>query len=78
MMADIDGAIERQDAEALRRSAHTLKGAVRVFWAEPSTSTALELETRGRDGDVAGSHELYKRLQEEIGQLRAELRELLE
>ena len=48
---------EPRDPDALaelRRSSHTLKGAVGTFGARASFDAALRLETKGREGDTAG------------------------
>lgn len=78
MTAEIGRAVEKQNAETLRRSAHTLKGALKVFWAEPATSTALELENQGREGKLTNSEAVYARLQKEVEQLCGDLREALQ
>jgi HPt (histidine-containing phosphotransfer) domain-containing protein len=48
LVADIRSSVERQDAAALERSAHTLKGSVSNFGARSATEAALDLELMGR------------------------------
>lgn len=73
MMDAIRTAIEDQDPEELRRSAHTLKGAVRVFAAEPATEAAFTLETMGREKQLDGSEKALQQLEKEIDALLDEL-----
>ena len=53
--ADIRAAIAANDAPALRRAAHTLKGAVGHFGAKPSYDAAQELETLGHTNQLASA-----------------------
>jgi HPt (histidine-containing phosphotransfer) domain-containing protein len=73
MMEVIRSAIERRDAAELRRGAHSLKGAARVFHADAATAAALHLETLGRDADFRGAGRALAELEEEVGRLCSEL-----
>ncbi len=64
LMGAIEEAILAEDAKALESSAHTLKGALAVFGAEPARSIAEELEMLGRGGRVDGARELLEQLNE--------------
>ena len=57
LLSDIDGAVLRQDADALRRAAHTIKGAVANFGAKAVVEQASTIETIGRSGDLAAARE---------------------
>lgn len=66
MMGAIEEAIHNGDAEALTSAAHTLKGALSVFGAEPARSLAERLEHTSRDGEVAEAPALYEKLGEAV------------
>ena len=72
----VDAAVQANDAKALRRAAHTLKGSVATFSTGPVYETALELERCGRDECMETARESYQRLRGEVEQLLPELRAL--
>ena len=72
-LAAMEAAIGRDDAEGLRGAAHSLKGAVSTFGAEPARVAALALEELGKSGDLAGAAEVLVRLKTEIARLKAAL-----
>lgn len=49
LLNKIEDSISRNDTESLRKSAHTLKGAVSNFSAQKAYDTAYELEIAGKD-----------------------------
>jgi HPt (histidine-containing phosphotransfer) domain-containing protein len=55
LMAEIRGAVPRQDGARLQMSAHTLKGAVATFGADEAAAAALRLEQMGRTGEWDGA-----------------------
>lgn len=57
LLSDIDGAVLRQDADALRRAAHTMKGAVANFGAKAVVEQASTIETIGMSGDLADARQ---------------------
>ena len=61
-MEEIRSAVEAGDATALSSAAHTIKGALGIFGAEPARSIAEELENLGHGGRVDGARELFARL----------------
>ena len=65
-MEEIEGALDAGDPAALSAAAHTMKGALSVFGAEPARSIAEELENRGRMGQMDGVHELVSRLEKAV------------
>ncbi|QTF92060.1 response regulator [Halomonas sp. BM-2019] len=65
LLDDIDAAIAAGEAKALRRAAHTLKGAALVVGARELGSQALALETLGRGGELAQAPEAAARLREQ-------------
>src|SRR5207253_3439301 len=68
----VAAAVRANDAKALRRAAHTLKGSVSTFSTGPVYETALELERCGDDG-VEAAQRSYQRLRGELELLLPEL-----
>jgi two-component system sensor histidine kinase/response regulator len=72
----IETAIEEDDSEALRMSAHTFKGSLLNFGADRAASLAGQLEKLGGDGQTQGPardafgelEEAYKLVREELEQ----------
>src|SRR5205823_9536600 len=73
LLEEIAAALERGDARAVERAAHSLKGSVRFFGAAAAADEALRLEKMGRAGDLAGGRESLARLSAECGRLLAAL-----
>jgi HPt (histidine-containing phosphotransfer) domain-containing protein len=71
LLSDIDGAVLRQDADALRRAAHALKGAVANFGAKPVVEQATTIETIGKCGDFAAARVAFTRVRAFSPSLRA-------
>ena len=71
LMAQIDQAIARGDAEALQRAAHTLKGAAAAVAALAATDAAGQLEMLGRSGELAEAPRHHAVLKETIRRLTA-------
>ncbi|WP_308365512.1 MULTISPECIES: Hpt domain-containing protein [unclassified Microbulbifer] len=74
----VRNAVEWEHAAELRRSAHSLKGAVRVFHADAATAAAFDLEKMGRDANFQGADRALAKLEEEVGRLCSELRNHLQ
>ncbi|MDH3205817.1 MAG: response regulator [Gemmatimonadota bacterium] len=62
LMGAIEEAIAGGDPEALSAAAHTIKGALSVFGAEPARALAERLEHTSRAGQVDGASGLYAEL----------------
>lgn len=73
LLADLRRAIETRDFKLLRRSAHTLKGSVSYFGAEPLVQAALALEILGRTESLDNANELFATLERELNRLLAAL-----
>lgn len=69
-IAEIRRAIEVGSAKDLERAAHSLKGAVANFGAEPTKEAALRLELIGKSGDLTEARTALKALQESLSDLR--------
>lgn len=76
LMKAIGDALGAADAGRVYRAAHDLKGVVLHFGAEATASAARDLEALGRDGNLGGADEAWRRLQEEVERLRAGLAQL--
>jgi two-component system, sensor histidine kinase and response regulator len=71
-------AVASGDANAVRGSAHTLKGMVANFCAPPAQEAALRLEQQGRSGDLAGAEAAVADLVAQVERLRGALRAYLD
>ena len=58
--------IERQDADAVRAAAHSIKGAVRSLGGVVLGDIALRLEELGREGKLEDAGKLTNRLEDEL------------
>lgn len=77
MMRAVRTAIDADDAPALQRAAHTLKGSVRIFAMAPAVEAARRLEEMGAAGDLsdADADADWNALRLEIDRLTAALAE---
>lgn len=66
LLGKIEDSIEKKDSDALRKSAHTLKGAVSNFSAQRAYDAAYELEIAGKDKVFDNSAEKFALLKNEI------------
>ncbi len=78
LLGDIESALADDDAEALERAAHTIKGALGVFGAEPARARAERLEFIGREGMVADAKSQYPELKQAVLGLEVELKKLVD
>jgi len=70
-------AVQQGDSEGILSEAHALKGGVGNFFAKKSFEIAAELEAKGRNQSLEGSHELLTRLEQEIEKLSARLKSMI-
>jgi HPt (histidine-containing phosphotransfer) domain-containing protein len=77
LLAEIRRAVAAGNAEALERSAHTLKGSVGNFGAEAAFDAALRLEKIGRSRELRGAEEALGVLEREMERVRPALKSLL-
>jgi HPt (histidine-containing phosphotransfer) domain-containing protein len=77
LMADIRRSIDQRDAVLLRRSAHTLKGSLRIFDSAVASGLAFQLEEMGRtsafDGAPPVLAELKPQMELVVGAMQARL-----
>jgi HPt (histidine-containing phosphotransfer) domain-containing protein len=77
MLVELKQAVDRRDAAALTRTAHTLKGMVANFGARAAFAAALRLETLGRAQDLTQVDEAYATLVAAVDRLDLALTRLL-
>jgi PAS domain S-box-containing protein len=73
LMEEIRKGLTEQDAGAVERAAHALKGSVANFAAPAAFEAALQLERIGRSGDMSGGAVALENLQREIARLKSAL-----
>ena len=69
-------ALSRGDAQLLERSAHSLKGSVANFGADPAFQAALHVERAGHAGDLGKATENLRELESALARLGPELEAL--
>lgn len=72
-LGQIEAAIRKGDSDELRRSAHLFKGSVANFGAALLTDKALQLEIKGRKGDLTGAMDLFHVMKRDAEELRVQL-----
>ena len=77
LLGKIERALSAGDAAELERAAHTIKGALGVFGAEPARARAERMERMGRDGAVRDAAPELDELSSEVQALERDLRALL-
>jgi CheY-like chemotaxis protein len=78
MISDIETAIGRGDAKALKRNTHVLKGTVGNFAAQGTSGIVQRLEAMGSSGELDGVEEVFSELEAEIGRLCQALAAIIE
>lgn len=74
MLAEIRGALEAQDAELLRRAAHSLKSNAAQFGATRLQSLCLQLEQQAKQQQLDGLDQLLAEAESEFQAVHAALR----
>jgi HPt (histidine-containing phosphotransfer) domain-containing protein len=69
----LEQAVGDRDAAVVRRTAHTIKGALRTFEAVRATDLASRIEEAGRDGNLDGAQGLVADLKNEVSAVLHEL-----
>jgi HPt (histidine-containing phosphotransfer) domain-containing protein len=65
-LAEMRQAVDQGNADGLRRSAHSLKGAAAYFSAGPIRDWAQRLEDAGRNRNLDGAGEAVARMQRDV------------
>ncbi|QDV88149.1 response regulator [Planctomycetes bacterium TBK1r] len=74
----LNDSIPHGDPVVVARSAHTLKGSASLFFAEAVRETALRIESKARDNDLAATVADLAQLNVDAGAMLAELNQLLQ
>ena len=77
MLGAIQEAVQRRDAAAIERAAHSLKGSVSTFAAKDAVDAALKLEIIGRDARIEVAETAAASALHEVARLRTALQELI-
>ena len=77
LMKRMRDAIKNEDPSGLQRTAHTLKGSVRIFGAERAAAAALRVEMIGRHKNLVGAENALAELAGEVDRLMPMLTELI-
>ncbi len=72
-LTQIREGVTNGDAAVVRRGAHSLKGAVSIFGSKEVCNLAQQLETMGRDQNLAGADDVVLQLKRAIDELRPAL-----
>lgn len=78
MLQEIRTAIDANDAVALHRAAHNVKGSAQIFAAAPVVEQALHLEEMGAAANLSGAADRYAELERQVAELKVALSERLE
>jgi signal transduction histidine kinase/DNA-binding response OmpR family regulator len=73
-LLELRTAVASADPDAVRATAHTVKGSAAMFGAAGAVSAALSLETLGRLGHLAGAADSLRTLEEELTRVEAAIR----
>ena len=69
-LTQIREGVAKGDAKVVQRAAHTLKGSVSTFGPSEARDLAQQLETLGKDQNLAGANEIALQLERSIHELR--------
>jgi CheY-like chemotaxis protein len=75
--AGVAAALEKADAAALARAAHTLKGSLQAIMAGSASESAMEVEVLGRRGEVRAAKDEWPRLEARLDRLVQSIRGIL-
>lgn len=73
LLAQLRDAAAANDAPAVTRAAHALKGMISNFCAAETQAAAYEIEKLGKVGDVSGVTERVERLAAQVSALTSDL-----
>ena len=78
MFGRVRESVQQSDADVVRRAAHAFKGSVANFVEGGAAASALELETMGRENNLADAPRVFARLEREIAALLIDLQRFAE
>ena len=77
MLQDIQDSLVNQDYKELRRTAHSLKGALHHLGATEAAEAARKFELMGQAEDVTHAHEPFSELKHLVSEISVEIRNFL-
>jgi CheY-like chemotaxis protein len=77
LMDDLGRAFEEKDSDTLMRAAHSLKGMLKNFQAEPAAETAYKLEKMGKAENFDGVPAVIEELAGQVAEVDKTLRGIL-
>jgi HPt (histidine-containing phosphotransfer) domain-containing protein len=77
MLAYIEGAIKQDDGKELRLAAHAIKGALIHLGGRKAASLAGELESLGKNEELAGADGVFLRFRESLQGVVEEMKTFL-
>lgn len=78
LLNKIRESITKGDSDALRKTSHTLKGAVSNFSAQRAYDAAYELELAGKNSELASAPEKFDSLKAEINLVINEMKSIID
>jgi HPt (histidine-containing phosphotransfer) domain-containing protein len=78
LISAIEDAIHNKNSEKIGKTSHTIKGAVANFSAEKAFNAALELEKIGKNHELEKVDDAFKKLLDEIENMRKALKLILD
>ena len=75
-LRELREAIEKNEAAAVGQVAHTIKGAVANFGANPAFEAAFNLEKIGKSEDLSSAVSAFDKLKQELERLEQELKRI--
>jgi HPt (histidine-containing phosphotransfer) domain-containing protein len=77
LLGKVSDGIAADDAAAVARDAHALKGMISNFCAPETQAAALELERMGKSGDLSSASTALEQLRAQLDSLINELSEFI-
>ena len=74
MLSNLKDAVNARDPSRIELAAHTIKGVVSTFYAEPSRRLAEKLEAKGKERQLENVSEIFRELSLELTTLSGALR----
>jgi len=69
LLADVGAAVQAGDAQAVKHTAHRLKGALASLAAQPCVITTRELELMGSKAELTKAADMFAQLEREMHRL---------
>ena len=70
LMQALGEAVANRDVDAIRRTAHSLRGATQFFSSGPAVETLKQLEAMAGSGSLDGADQVYSRLVQQMNEVR--------